>query len=73
MTTQEVKTEVTGSVWKLLVAVGDQVNEGDEVAIMESMKMEIPVLSPAGGTIKEITAKEGEVRNEGEAVAILEI
>lgn len=72
MSAHEVKTEVTGSVWKILVAVGDQINEGEEVVTMESMKMEIPVLATADGTVKDIIVQEGDSRNEGETVLILE-
>lgn len=73
MPTLEVKTEVTGAVWKILAKVGDQVSEGDELVILESMKMEIPVLSPEDGTVKEILVEENDVSNEGEAVVILEV
>lgn len=73
MTILEVKADVTGAVWKILVEVGDHVSEGDDLAILESMKMEIPIMAPSDGTVKEILAKEGEVRYEGETVAILEV
>ncbi|MFH1934283.1 MAG: biotin/lipoyl-binding carrier protein [Pseudomonadota bacterium] len=69
----EVKADVTGAVWKILVKVGDHVSEGDDLAILESMKMEIPVMAPSDGTVKEILAKEGDVRNEGETVIFLEV
>ena len=51
MPIEELATEVTGSVWKILGQVGDLVSEGDELIIMESMKMENPILAPVDGTI----------------------
>lgn len=73
MSIKEVKADVTGAVWKILTEVGKKVSEGDELAILESMKMEIPILAPSDGTVKEILATEGDVRNEGETVVILEV
>ena len=73
MPIEELATEVTGSVWKILVKEGDQVSEGDELVIIESMKMEIPVLAPADGTVREILAKEGDVLDEGATVVLLEV
>ena len=73
MPIEELATEVTGSVWKILVKEGDQVSEGDELVIIESMKMEIPVLAPADGTVREILAKEGDVLYEGATVVLLEV
>ena len=55
MAITEVTSEVIGSVWKIEKAVGDSVAEGDEIMILESMKMEIAVVSPVAGTLKEIT------------------
>jgi biotin carboxyl carrier protein len=55
-----VRSEVTGSVWKVEVAVGQAVNEGDTLVIVESMKMEIPVTAPAAGVVQEIFVTEGE-------------
>ena len=72
MPIEELETEVTGSVWKILVQEGDQVSEGDELIIMESMKMEIPILAPADGTVKEILTKEADVLDEGAIVLRLE-
>jgi acetyl-CoA carboxylase biotin carboxyl carrier protein len=72
MSRLEVKTEVTGTVWKIEKQVGDAVAEGDEILIFESMKMEIPALAPAAGTITEILVKEGMPVEEGDVVAIME-
>ncbi len=68
----DVKVEITGSVWKIVTKAGDQVEEDDEIMILESMKMEIPVLAPEDGKIKEILVKEGDSVVEDQTVAILE-
>ena len=68
----EVKTQMTGNVWKIVVAEGQQVEEDQEVLILESMKMEIPVLSPEDGKVIELKVKEGEFVSEGDVIAILE-
>ena len=67
-----VEAHITGTVWKIEVDVGDSVEEGDTVVILESMKMEIPVTAPVAGTVKEITVKENDVVREGQVVAVLE-
>ena len=69
----ELKSEVTGAVWKIKMQPGDTVADGDVVMIMESMKMEIPVIAEDGGTLKELLVKEGEPVSEGQTVATLEI
>ena len=63
--------EVTGTVWKLLVAVGQRVNEGDELILIESMKMEIPVAAPCAGEVLEIQVAEGDPVREGAVVVLL--
>lgn len=68
----EVEAQITGNVWKIQVAVGDEVNEGDELVILESMKMEIPVESPAGGRVSEIRVSEGESIEEGAVLLLLD-
>jgi acetyl-CoA carboxylase biotin carboxyl carrier protein len=68
----EVKAELVGNLWKIVTEVGQQVEEDDTLMILESMKMEIPILAPAGGTIKEILVKEGDVVQEGQTVAVIE-
>ncbi len=57
MARHAVESEVAGSVWKIEVAVGDQVAKGDVLMILESMKMEIPVESPAAGEVEEIRVR----------------
>ncbi|MFH1136696.1 MAG: acetyl-CoA carboxylase biotin carboxyl carrier protein subunit [Pseudomonadota bacterium] len=66
----EITAPMSGKMWKILVKVGDAVTEDDEVAILEAMKMEIPVVTPETGTIKEIKVKEGEAV-EAEAVIMV--
>lgn len=71
MSEHPVKSEITGTVWKILVKVGDEVVEEDQIMILESMKMEIPVLAPDAGTIKKILVSEGEAVQEGQTVAVI--
>ena len=71
MATIKVKTEVTGSVWKIMTQAGQQLAAGDTIMILESMKMEIPVIAEDGGTLIELHVAEGEPVNEGQYVATL--
>jgi acetyl-CoA carboxylase biotin carboxyl carrier protein len=66
-----VNAHITGTVWKINVKVGDTVSEGETVAILESMKMEMPVESPAAGTVTAIVAKEGASIEEGAPIVEL--
>ncbi|WP_245283080.1 MULTISPECIES: biotin/lipoyl-binding carrier protein [Aureimonas] len=68
----EVKTEITGNVWKVLVAVGATVEEDEPILILESMKMEIPVAASEGGTVRDILVAEGDTVTEGTVVARIE-
>ena len=68
----EVEAQITGNIWKIEKAVGDEVAEGDILIIMESMKMEIPVESPAGGRLKEFKVQEGASVEEGAILAVVE-
>jgi acetyl-CoA carboxylase biotin carboxyl carrier protein len=68
----EAKAEVTGSVWKILAAVGSRLEAGDTIMILESMKMEIPVMAEDGGTLLALSVAEGEAVREGQVVAVLE-
>ena len=68
----EVKSEITGTVWKLIKQPGDQVEPGDTLIVIESMKMEIPVITEDGGTLKEILVKEKEPVAEGQVVAVID-
>jgi acetyl-CoA carboxylase biotin carboxyl carrier protein len=69
----ELKTDITGSVWKLLKQIGDAVEEEEPVLIMESMKMEVPVVSPEAGVLREILVKEGDTVSDGTVVARVEV
>jgi acetyl-CoA carboxylase biotin carboxyl carrier protein len=60
-----VNAHITGTVWKIEVKVGDAVAEGQTVAILESMKMEMPVESSAAGTVTAVLVKEGQAVEEG--------
>ena len=68
----DVEAHITGTVWKIEVAVGDQVDEGDTVAILESMKMEMPVEAEDTGTVSAIHVEEGQAVREGEPLVTLE-
>ena len=68
----EVEAHITGTVWKVEVAVGDAVREGDTVVILESMKMEMPVEAEDPGTVKEIRCEEGQSVQEGDVLVVLE-
>ena len=68
----EVKAELVGNVWKVEAKVGDKVEEDDILVILESMKMEIPVVAPVAGTVREILVKEQDVVREGQVLAVIE-
>ncbi len=70
--TSEVKANITGVVFQIPVAVGDRVNQGDPIVILESMKMEIPVEAPRAGVIREVRVREGATVQEGDVIARLE-
>jgi biotin carboxyl carrier protein len=69
---EEVLAEMVANVWKVLVAPGDTVSEGDALCILESMKMEIPVEATASGTVTEVQVQEGGVVQEGDVIAIID-
>jgi pyruvate carboxylase len=69
---EEVLAEMVANVWKVVVAQGDEVAEGDTLVILESMKMEIPVVTESGGTVKELRVNEGDVVQEGDVIAVVE-
>jgi biotin carboxyl carrier protein len=68
----EVRAEMVANVWKVVVAEGDQVEEGDTLVILESMKMEIPVLAEDSGVVAQIKVTEGDVIQEGDLIAVIE-
>ena len=69
----EAKSEVSGFIWKVETTPGQRVVKGDTLVIIESMKMEIPVVAEADGTVISISVEEGGAVNEGNTVAVLEI
>ena len=68
----DIEAHITGTVWKIEVAIGDAVAEGDTVAILESMKMEMPVEAEDGGKVKQIVVSEGQAVSEGDTLIVLE-
>jgi acetyl-CoA carboxylase biotin carboxyl carrier protein len=68
----DVEAHITGTVWKIECQVGQQVDEGDTLVIIESMKMEMPVEAEDPGTVKEITCEEGQSVSEGDTLVVLE-
>ena len=68
----EVRAELTATVWKVVVEQGATVAEGDELVIIESMKMEIPVVAPLAGTVKELCVGEEDRISEGDVVAVID-
>ena len=68
----EIEAHITGTVWKIECAVGDKIEEGDTVAILESMKMEMPVEAEDAGTVVEIVCEEGQAVSEGDVLVVLD-
>jgi len=67
-----VEAEMVANVWKVLVQPGAPVAEGDTLVILESMKMEIPVEAPVGGTVSALHVEEGGVVQEGDVIAVID-
>ncbi|HJY00566.1 MAG TPA: biotin/lipoyl-binding carrier protein [Streptosporangiaceae bacterium] len=65
----EIRAEMVANVWKVVAAQGDHVDDGDTLVILESMKMEIPVLAESTGTITTLHVAEGDVVQEGDLIA----
>ncbi|HZB30374.1 MAG TPA: biotin/lipoyl-binding carrier protein [Streptosporangiaceae bacterium] len=68
----EVHAEMVANVWKVVVAEGHQVEEGDTLVILESMKMEIPVVAEHSGTVTQLKVVEGDLVQEGHLIAVIE-
>jgi acetyl-CoA carboxylase biotin carboxyl carrier protein len=68
----DVEAHITGTVWKIECQLGQAVDEGDTLVIIESMKMEMPVEAEDGGTVKEIRCAEGQSVSEGDTLVVLE-
>jgi acetyl-CoA carboxylase biotin carboxyl carrier protein len=69
---EEIRAEMVANVWKVVAAKGDSVDDGDTLVILESMKMEIPVLVESAGVVAEIAVNEGDVVQEGDLIARVE-
>lgn len=72
MAVEEIHAEMVSSVWKVLVAPGSEVAAGDTLVILESMKMEIPVLSERSGRVAEVKVAPGDVVQEGEVLVVID-
>jgi biotin carboxyl carrier protein len=72
MAMTELKADVTGSVWKIVATSGQVLQPGDTVMILESMKMEIPVIAEDGGTLAELRVAEGQPVSEGQTLAVVQ-
>lgn len=68
----EVKSQISGTVWQVLVEVGQEVEEDEDLIILESMKMEIPVSAPKNGKVKEIKISPSQPVQEGDVLLVLE-
>jgi acetyl-CoA carboxylase biotin carboxyl carrier protein len=66
-----VEANITGTVWKIEVSIGDTIEEGDTVVILESMKMEMPIEAEDAGTVAEIHVEEGQSVQEGDVLVVL--
>ena len=69
---EDIRCETAGTIWKLLVAEGDVVEEGRELFIMEVMKMEVPYEAPVAGTIAKLSIKEGDVVEEDALAMVID-
>ena len=69
---EEVLAEMVANVWKVVVSVGDDVEEGQTLCILESMKMEIPVEATSSGTVSAVNVSEGGVVQEGDVIAVID-
>jgi acetyl-CoA carboxylase biotin carboxyl carrier protein len=68
----DVVAEIAANVWQVPVEVGQTVAAGDTIAILESMKMEIPVEAPVGGTVAELRVAPDDQVNEGDVIAVID-
>jgi len=68
----EIRAEMVANVWKIVASVGDAVSDGDTLVILESMKMEIPVVAESDGVVQQIAVNEGDVVQEGDLIAVIE-
>ena len=73
MSALSISSDITGTVWKIMVKPGDTVEEDDTLIILESMKMEIPVTAPESATVLEVKVEEGQAVTEGDVVVVLDV
>lgn len=69
---EEIRAEMVANVWRVVVAEGDSVEDGDTLVILESMKMEIPVIAESSGTVAQLKVGEGDIVQEGDLIAVIE-
>jgi acetyl-CoA carboxylase biotin carboxyl carrier protein len=69
---EEIRAEMVANVWKVVVSEGDEVEAGDTLVILESMKMEIPVLAETSGRVMSVEVAEGDVIQEGDLIAVID-
>lgn len=67
-----IKSSMAGNVWKILIKVGDQVAADQDVIILESMKMEVPVITETAGTVREIHCQEGDFVDENQTLVTMD-
>jgi acetyl-CoA carboxylase biotin carboxyl carrier protein len=68
----EIRAEMVANVWKVVAVEGDTVDDGDTLVILESMKMEIPVVAEGAGKLARLAVAEGDVIQEGDLIAVIE-
>jgi acetyl-CoA carboxylase biotin carboxyl carrier protein len=68
----DVRAEITANVWQVPAQPGQSVSEGDELAILESMKMEIPVVAPCSGTVREVAVSPEDQVKEGDLICVID-
>jgi acetyl-CoA carboxylase biotin carboxyl carrier protein len=68
---EEIRAEMVANVWKVVASAGDTVEDGSTLVILESMKMEIPVIAEVDGTVERIAVNEGDVVQEGDLIAVI--
>ena len=68
----EIRAEITANVWQVVVEVGQMIGEGDEICILESMKMEIPVITDVPGVVRELDVEPGQTVQEGDRIALID-
>jgi biotin carboxyl carrier protein len=69
---EEIRADMVANVWKVVASAGSAVAEGDTLVILESMKMEIPVVAETDGTLTQLAVNEGDVVQEGDLIAVIE-